>query len=280
MDMFGAITKAITFLWGQGEEPVSRNSRPPDGAVGKVDDVWYFDGTITSLHNGYGLINDEVYFSQDLVTGDATTQVGQPVYVCARRRQDTGGWRAETVTISSGDAQWTDVSTTDETEACWEPKTSGGQKEILAVVTSASNDCCRLNETISFCFSDVADKMYVPCVGDAVTAVIVNDDTTFQQHAIDVKPLRRFEFEGQVTAAMSDHGYIVCPGGVDVYYSYTACGEGYSPHRGDLVSGAAIETTRGRCQWRALLVKRQCKETQSADWMNRYIVAFMSLPHS
>ena len=270
MDMFGAITKAVNFFWGQDEEPVSRENHPRDGAVGKDDDVWYFDGKITSLHNGYGLINDEVYFSQDLVTGDATPQVGQPVYVCARRRQGTGGWRAETVTISSGDAQWTDMSTTDDTEACWEAKTSGGQKEIIAVVTSASNDCCRLNETISFCFSDVADKMYVPCVGDAVTAVIVNDDTTFQQNAIDVKPLRRFEFEGQVTAAMSDHGYIVCPGGVDVYFSYTACGEGYSPHRGDLVSGAAIETTRGRCQWRAMSVKRQCKETQSTDWMNRY----------
>ena len=270
VSMFGALTKAINSLWGQDDEQVSRQGHPQDGAVGKTDDVWYFEGKITSLHNGYGLVNDEVYFSQDLVTGVSTHQVGQAVYVCARRRQGTGGWRAETVTVHSGDTGWADTDATDETEACWELKTQTGQQEIIGVVTSTSNDSGRLNENISFRFTDVADEVYVPCIGDTVTAVIITDDTAFQQHAVDIKPLRRFEFEGQITAAMSDHGYIACPGGVDVYFPYQTCAEGYSPHRGDLVSGAAVETTRGQCQWRAVLVTRRSTAKQSTDWLKRY----------
>ena len=270
MNMFGAFTKAITSLWGQDEEPIlRRRDRPPDGAVGKSDNVWYFEGKITSLHNGYGLVNDEVYFSRELLTGASAPHVGQSVYVCARRHDGTGGWRAESVTVHDvGDSEWNDTPVTHEShDDDYDAQTS--QQEMIAVVTSMSHDSGLLDETISFCPSDIADESYVPCPGDTVTAVVVTDNL-LQRRAIDIKPVRRLDIEGQVTAAMSDHGYIVCPGGVDVYYSCRACGEGYTPSRGDLVSGVAVETCRGRCQWRALLVKPRSRAKQSTDWLKRY----------
>ena len=266
--MFGAFTKAITSLWGQDEEPVLRRDRPPDGALGKSDNVWYFEGKITSLHNGYGLVNDEVYFSRELLAGASVPHVGQAVYVCARRQQGTGGWRAESVTVRhDGDTDWTDTPVTRETEASADVESS--QQEMIAVVTSMSHDSGLLDETISFCVADIVDESYAPCAGDTVTAVVVTGNL-LQRHAVDIKPVRRLDIEGEITAAMSDHGYIVCPGGVDVYYSCRACGDGYAPSRGDLVSGVAVETVRGRCQWRALLVKPRSRAKQSTDWLKRY----------
>jgi hypothetical protein len=71
-----------------------------------------------------------------------------------------------------------------------------------------------------------------------------------QLYAKHVSPLREWCFEGEVTAAMSDHGYI----DGEVYFRMDACLNGYRPRKWDAVRVGAIESNQGKCKWRAVYV--------------------------
>jgi len=66
------------------------------------DEQRAFIGIVTSLHSAYGLINHEICFTMEAVSG-SLPQVGDKVHVVACRKNAVGGWRAKQVWIASNE---------------------------------------------------------------------------------------------------------------------------------------------------------------------------------
>lgn len=56
-----------------------------------------FDGTVSHVFSGHGLIDSEVYFSFEAVIGGTRPAVGHSVHVVAVQQHDGGGWHAQQV---------------------------------------------------------------------------------------------------------------------------------------------------------------------------------------
>jgi len=79
-----------------------------------------FDGVVTSLHTAYGLINNEIFFTEECICDGSMPKVGDPVHVVTWRKGSVGGWRAKRVFVNivKGEFGSGDVDTIqDETES-------------------------------------------------------------------------------------------------------------------------------------------------------------------
>ena len=224
-----------------------------------------FTGVVSQVFCGHGLIDGEVYFAADSVsTGSAgkPVQVGDKVNVVARQQFKDGGWIAESVTVVE--------STWEEEERELAPLVPTGE---VGKVTQFRNGEGIINKNIRF-DNSACKEGYRPHVGDWVTVELDtstdnNDGTDQNQGDVDddddgfgvvrvdtfmyataVAPLREWCFEGVVSAAMPDHGYI----DEEVYFRPDACLNGYRPRKWDSVKVGAIESTQGKCNWRAVYV--------------------------
>jgi len=90
------------------EDGVSEEEEPspPDDTDSSLlpasDDQREFIGTVTSLHSAYGLINHEICFTMEAVSG-SMPKIGDMVHVVSKRKNAVGGWRAIRVSIASSD---------------------------------------------------------------------------------------------------------------------------------------------------------------------------------
>ena len=285
--MFSVFSKAVDFLLGavfdrDGEEqqededradtadlPV-RDQDQQDVLLNTIVDqqekdadaqTVLFTGAVTQVFCGHGLIDGEVYFAADSVGSNKPVQVGDKVNVVARQQFKGGGWVAESVAV---------VQSTWEEEVAVAPLVSTGE---VGKVTRFSGREGVINKNIQFNIG-VCQEGYRPYVGDWVTAELdtstggrddgtdadkdgVDDDDGFGvvrtetfMYAAAVAPLREWCFEGVVSAAMPDHGYI----DEEVYFQPDACLNGYRPRKWDSVKVGAIESTQGKCTWRAVYV--------------------------
>jgi len=66
------------------------------------DEQREFIGLVTSLHSAYGLINHEICFTMEVVSG-SMPKIGDQVHVVSSRKNAMGGWRAKRVWIASSD---------------------------------------------------------------------------------------------------------------------------------------------------------------------------------
>lgn len=211
----------------------------------------FFTGKITQLFCGHGLVDGSVYFSSDTVVGEKPPRIGDLVSVVARQQHKDGGWHAETVTIV--DSSWED------------------EKVQEAVITGEVGQVSRfdegkgiINKNILFTI-DNCQEGFQPYVGDWVAVELEdsgvltenNDGDDFdivhsEVHiqATKVSPLRERTLNGIISAVMQDHGYI----DGEVYFRLDACVNGYRPRKSDRVTVAAVESTQGKCSWRAISI--------------------------
>ena len=100
--MFKAITAAIGSLWSQPDEDADVTAELEDTTAEDEQSLntatleKQYSGKVTSLHSGYGLIDNDVYFNFAVIKG-AVPRVGDTVRVIARRRHEAAGWRATKV---------------------------------------------------------------------------------------------------------------------------------------------------------------------------------------
>ena len=97
--MLKAITTAIGSLWSKsGDQNGNDSETEIEATTSEANMEKQYDGKVTSLHCGYGLIDNDVYFGFDIVSG-TTPKVGDTVRVIAKRKHDTAGWKAVKVGI-------------------------------------------------------------------------------------------------------------------------------------------------------------------------------------
>ncbi len=265
--MLSGIVKAVGYLWGGEEEdgdPEDRAAQSHDSPTHKT-----FTGQVTSIHNGFGLVNNEAYFSLECVVGQVVPEVGSKVRVTARRKSDTDGWRVMSVSLCLDEDQ-DDTSDEQNKQVSPEGEAIHGTEEtdstetkteiLVANITAISRDYGLLNGSIPF---DMAIcEGYEPAKGDWVTAEITTIDTG-ESKATSIKPLRQKDFEGEINTALQGFGYI----DADIYFTFCVCEEDWIPRRGDKVSGRAVESNRGKSTWRAIRVRPINRELEKQHKM-------------
>ena len=269
--MFSALSRVVDLLLGSGEPlPIpSIEHKSLEPAAPAITETKHFCGRVTSIHEGYGLIDGDVYFKNAVVNGNTKPQVGDMVYVTASRQHEQGGWKASVVAplskaeilrLQHQSEKWDDddyddgdiqlVCATSHRKHTGSESTDGQEDALVAVVTSMHPSGGYLNDTVWFNLDDVRET-FIPHRRDWVTAKVVTDLQTDVQTAVDVKPLRQQDFEGSIEHVSQGFGFIEG----DIYFTFEVCEEDYVPRRCDRVCGTAVETSQGKNQWRAIRVE-------------------------
>ncbi len=297
--MFNSLSKFVGYLWSSGEESETnddKSSETPDDlppTSGKKEEK-SFNGSITALYTGYGLVNNDVYFDFNVVQGGMLPKVGDRVHVLAERKHGAAGWKA--VEVSSVD-KWEDTQcafdSNEETslkEEHIENKGSTNEKteNIVGLVTKFEGDQGMINNVIPFNLQHTLSE-YMPYRGDWVKAQAVYSAERGSKHAINIEPLRQKSFQGQVEKVLQGFGFISSTHvNSDVYFTFSALYEGYIPRRGDKVNVVAIEVSGTKSQWRAIRIeptyqidKQAClnraeklsrdSPSQQANWMDKLL---------
>ncbi|KAK7101774.1 RNA helicase Mov10l1-like [Littorina saxatilis] len=236
-----------------------------------------FTGKVTQVFCRHGLIDGKVYFASDAVSSRNAVQVGDTVNVVARQQYKDGGWIAESVTVV--DSLW-------EEEKELTPVVPTGEVGKVTQFSSRDKEGI-INKNIWFNMA-VCQEGYLPVKGDWVTVELDVSSSTQDKddasenkgddydgfafvesdpytYALKVAPLREWCFEGVISAALMDHGYI----NEEVYFRRDACLNGYRPRRGDSVKVGAIESTQGKSNWRAIYVVPTSSDSSAFRNRNR-----------
>jgi hypothetical protein len=246
--MFSAISKAAGFLfWGSDDKGEEAEPVPPEATKSEPDSLGV-QGKVTSIHNGYGVIDKEIYFSFECVVGGVRPKVGDVANVLATRKSVDDGWKAEQVSVVTG-VSW-DAHLEDNGSAK-QPVPEVVSETVVGMVTGASSGQGLVNNDISF-EKDAVTPDYIPYRGDWVTCDIERNTINGTCHAIKIAPLRTMDFNGEINSVLNGFGYI----NRDIYVQFDACriASDCEARRGEKVCGKAIESNQGKCNWRAICI--------------------------
>ncbi|XP_013385978.1 RNA helicase Mov10l1 [Lingula anatina] len=267
--MLSALSKVVSYFFYEEDGEDSREEAPssphfdisgnPDTQTESSVDSGLsqtsrtIDGTVTSLHNGYGLVDNEIYFTFDSVIGGCRPALGAHVHVQAVRQKQHGGWQAQRVVIE--DSSWDGGQKLHNNN--YNPIISQDDPEQVAIrdtqvamVTSIKGDLGLLNDEVSFSVQSAALHGFAPYRGDWVVAQTTTNTETGYCTAESISPLREQDFSGEINAVLHGYGFI----DEEIYFPLSACVQGYQPRRGDRVKGVMLESRQGKCSWRARTV--------------------------
>ncbi|XP_062571202.1 RNA helicase Mov10l1-like [Saccostrea cucullata] len=242
--MFSAFAKLISFILND-EEDVSEDNElsaqelnDEDKGFDSTDEKEGLSksshGKVTHIYNDYGLIDGEIFFTFQTVLSEKRLGLGEEVSYVAKRETLGSGWRATQVALTTS---W-DFDEDDKED-----------KSMVGIIEKFNGEFGTINGQIQFSVSAVTLENYVPCVGDYVTVDVMRVSGLLE--ASNIKPLRMFEKEGQISAVQKDHGYI----DGDTFFTLAACCDGFSPRKWDRVQTVVIESAQGQCSWRAISIK-------------------------
>lgn len=216
-----------------------------------------FHGTVTSYFNNRGLIDDSIYFTQDIILGNDQPRVGDEVLVKASRSHSAGGWVALSVQIT---ALWD----TEEEESNNKPY----KDTVIGVVVKLLGKTVHIKTTLEYNIPLSKFKAgYKPCSGDWINIEIWNkgldsdfSSSSFSNDIISISPLREKKIVGTVTDILSRNGFI----NGDIYFSFAICKRGTFFKRGDKVVALVIEAKQAKGNWRAVYLEH-CKKDENKN---------------
>ncbi|XP_052781179.1 RNA helicase Mov10l1-like isoform X2 [Mya arenaria] len=244
--MFSAAGKMVSYLFGGSDDAVKPESVPdyenphePDVAVNRRD----FEGKVSHVFSGHGLVDSEVYFSFDDVLGGARPGVGHKVHVVAVQQHHGGGWHAEQLTVvtdwEEGDD---DIAETDNSRP----------SEVVGTVTYSSGQTGNINNHIFYDLAECKCGAFRPGKGDWVKVTVKYEGDNVNDVVVtNIQHLRVKETEGVISGELGDHGYI----DGEVFYARDSLQDGYRPRKWEPVHYVAVESQQGRCSWRAVSVQ-------------------------
>ncbi|XP_048252901.1 RNA helicase Mov10l1-like isoform X2 [Haliotis rufescens] len=247
--MFSALGSVFNYFFNREENEDDDSETRTDNVQSKWPDSSFivkeqeiqafntrrFDGKVTHVFGENGLVDGEIYFALD---GQHKPAVGDAVSVVAKQQYEDGGWYAEEITVVS--KSWEDEEEETEVER---------KSACVGKITQLGKETGMINSEMEFEIENCVEN-FKPCRGDWVTAELetlkLSEDEE-KVSAVNVEPLRQWTFDGDVSAAMEDHGYI----DGEVYFTPEVCVNNYRPRRWDKVKVTAIESHQGKCSWRA-----------------------------
>ncbi|KFR11161.1 Putative helicase Mov10l1, partial [Opisthocomus hoazin] len=209
-------------------------------------------GVVTRLCYDYGMIDDMIIFTKDVVTKNVPLTVGQEVTATVEDDKTSGGLKA--IKVDTVQNTWGDSSPTCDASEL-------NVKILIGTVTSLSKDGGYINQNTFFAMEDVCEG-FKPCEGDWVQANYFINPTTWNSEAVAVKPLRYKQVDKVRISSMCGRN-----GTVDESIFFTLDSlrlpDGYSPRRHDLVNAIVVESNRSYYIWRALCLVPVSQDGQS-----------------
>ncbi|XP_009080185.1 PREDICTED: putative helicase Mov10l1 [Acanthisitta chloris] len=244
--MLSLISRALSFFWRRADE------EDESWAASGDDELKMVKGIVTRLCHDYGMIDDVIVFTKDVVTKNVSLAVGQEVTATVEEDKTSGGLKA--VRVDTIQDTWKDSSLTcDAFES--------NMKPIFGSITSLSKDGGYINQNTYFAMADVCAD-FKPCEGDWVQAKYFINSTTWSSEAVDVRPLRYKQVDKVRISSVCGRS-----GTVDDSIFFTLDSlilpDGYSPRRHDLVNTIVVESSQSCYIWRALCLVPVSQDGQS-----------------
>ncbi|XP_077194395.1 RNA helicase Mov10l1 isoform X2 [Paroedura picta] len=233
--MFRFLSQGLGFFWRKADLEETQAARGSK-------EIKTIEGVVTRFCLDYGLINDLVYFTSDVVMGRVLLQVGQRVVAIVEEDKTTNGLKAISVDVVSD--KWEDGSSMLQFGADSEPKA------LVGTITSVTTDGGYINQTTSFSMKAVLEN-FEPYKGDWVQAEYVINPKTWSCEAISVKPLRYKRMDKvQISSVCGRIGVV----DDSVFFTMDSIilPDGYVPRRHDLVNVVVVESNQSCYTWRAL----------------------------
>uniref|UniRef100_A0A8D2LPQ6 RNA helicase Mov10l1 n=1 Tax=Varanus komodoensis TaxID=61221 RepID=A0A8D2LPQ6_VARKO len=208
----------------------------PQIAEGKVKTV---QGVVTRFCLDYGMIDDLICFTSDVVMSKLPLQVGQRVVALVEEDKTSNGLKA--VRVESICDKWEDSSAYE---------MDSDTRTLIGNITSITAEGGHINQTVSFLMKDVCEG-FDPYKGDWVQAEYVINPATWTSEAISVNPLRYKRIDKvHISSVCGKIG--VVDDSVFFTLDFLRLPDGYFPKKHDLVNVVVVESNQSCYIWRAL----------------------------
>ncbi|XP_011930411.1 PREDICTED: cancer/testis antigen 55-like [Cercocebus atys] len=196
-------------------------------------------GVVTSFCDDYGMIDESIYFSSDVVTGDVPLKIGQKVNVVVEDDKPLYGLRAIKVDVVP------------------HPLNGNGPSDsklrvLNGCVASISEDTIYISNIIYFPM-DIFSEDFVPYKGDWLKVEYSTEPGFSNFKASSVKPTRCIHAEEvRVTHIRGRNGVI----SNNIFFTLDSVKlpDGYVPKVDDIVNVIMVESTQFCFKWRAVSI--------------------------
>ncbi|XP_007952952.1 RNA helicase Mov10l1 [Orycteropus afer afer] len=238
--MLRLAAKLLAFFWRRADDP--EKEAGPELAEGNTK-LKTVQGVVTRYCSDYGMINDLIYFSNDVVTGKVLLSVGQEVIAVVEENRVSSGLKA--VRVEAVSDRWEDDGR----------KTNKGLADsstrlLIGCVTSLTDGAGYINQTTYFPPESLCEG-YQPCKGDWVEAEYWIRPSTWSSEAITVKPLRYKRVDKVCISSLCGRNGVIDD---SIFFTLESLKlpDGYMPRRYDVVNTVVVESTQSCYMWRAL----------------------------
>nr|KAF6270591.1 Mov10 like RISC complex RNA helicase 1 [Pipistrellus kuhlii] len=243
--MLRLAAKVVAFFWRRADSPEEetglRRLEPAEGDT-KLKTV---QGVVTRYCSDYGMIDDLIYFSNDVVTSKVLLNVGQEVIAVVEENKVSNGLKA--VRVEAVSDKWEEDSKNQ-----GEGLSDSSPRVLIGCVTSLMKGAGYINQTTYFSLKNVCEG-FEPCKGDWVEATYWIRPGTWSSEALLVKPLRYKRVDKVCISSLCGRNGVIddC-----VFFTLDSLKlpEGYVPRRYDVVNTVVVESSQSCYMWRALCV--------------------------
>ncbi|XP_023590289.1 RNA helicase Mov10l1 [Trichechus manatus latirostris] len=177
--MLRLAAKLVAFFWRRADVPAEEAG--PELAEGDTK-LKTVQGVVTRYCGDYGMIDDLIYFSNDVVAGKVLLNVGQEVIAVVEENKVSNGLKA--IRVEAVFDRWEDDS-----KKSSKGLADSGTRLLIGCVTSLMGGAGYINQTTYFPLESVCEG-FQPCKGDWVEAEYWIRPGTWSSEAVTVKPLR------------------------------------------------------------------------------------------
>ncbi|XP_075784107.1 RNA helicase Mov10l1 isoform X1 [Pelodiscus sinensis] len=237
--MLHLLSRALAYFWRRAD----RDGLGEKRLAGTDDrELKSMQGVVTRFCHDYGMIDDLICFTNDVVLSGEPLNVGQKVIAIVEEDETSNGLKA--IRVEAVSDKWENYSSPayDSSEL--------NTKMLIGNITSLTKNGGYINQTTSFSMDQVCEG-FEPCKGDWVQAEYFINPTTWSSEAISVKPLRYKRVDKVRISSVCGRIGVVDD---NIFFTLDSLRlpDCYSPRKRDLVNVVVVESNQSCYIWRAL----------------------------
>ncbi|XP_029420225.1 RNA helicase Mov10l1 isoform X1 [Nannospalax galili] len=241
--MLRLAAKLVAFFWRREDVPEEEVRQSGQELLEGDTRLKTVQGVVTRYCTDYGMIDDLIYFSNDVVSSKVLLNVGQEVIAVVEENKVSNGLKA--IRVEAVSDKWED----DDKNSC-RGLSDSSPRVLIGCVTSLLEGAGYINQTTYFSLESVCEG-FQPCKGDWVEAEYWIRPETWSSEALSVKPLRYKRVDKVCISSLCGRNGVIED---SIFFSLDSLKlpEGYIPRRHDIVNAVVVESSQSCYIWRAL----------------------------
>ncbi|XP_073937892.1 RNA helicase Mov10l1 [Castor canadensis] len=257
--MLRLAAKLVAFFWRREDGLEEEAGRPGPELVEGETRLKTVQGVVTRYCSDYGMIDDLIYFSNEVVTSKVLLNVGQEVIAVVEENKVSNGLKA--IRVEAVSDKWED-----DNKNYSQGLANSSPRVLIGCVTSLMEGAGYISQTTYFSLESVCEG-FQPCKGDWVEAEYWIRPGTWSSEAVSVKPLRYKRVDKVCISSLCGRNGVIDD---SIFFSLDSLKlpEGYTPRRHDTVNAVVVESSQSCYIWRALCmtpVRRDCTVSEAPE---------------